>query len=116
MKKLKKTRFSSPLDQFPVGAGAGHEAATSYLRGQSLEGVPIAMKLSAKRFIYLNEHGASLDKAQAMKMADGVIYYADEGRLRRQGTFISADEAQKVLAKLGAVVARMAPHGYEAVN
>jgi hypothetical protein len=116
MQKLKKAGLISPLDEVPVASGAGHRAAVSYLRGQSLEGVPIAVKLSAGKFRYLNEHGASLGKAEAMRMADGVIYYQDEGRLRRQGTFISVDEAHRVLVNMGAVVARMAPHVYGEVN
>ena len=88
----------------------------AFLRGQGLQGVPVAMKLSPGKFIYLDEHGAILVKARAMKIADGLIYYEGEGRLRRQGTFVAVDEAREVIAGLGAIVAMTLPPVYEAVN
>jgi hypothetical protein len=67
------------------------------------------MKLSPGKFIYLDEHGTDLGKAQAMKVADGLIYYEGEGRLRRQGTFVASDEAREDWSMI-------LPPVYEAVN
>jgi hypothetical protein len=92
-------KFISVQDAHAIVSTSNHRVAVTTLASLQLENVPVAQKIDENRFSYLEANGKTLTKEEALKSAEGVVYYQDQfdpskGRLRCRGTFISVDNAR----------------------
>merc|ERR1719163_633646 len=99
--EIKRIRRLDPSDS----GESTHSMALTSLSRMGLEhaDIPIAQKIGHKKFKYLDVNGKEISKAEAMDKAGGVAFYQDaaaptKGRLRLNGSFVSADDARTVVS------------------